>query len=84
VLSGHVHCHRPPFTVAGITCCFGSSTAMPQWAGRWPEGDARLGFQVFTVTPDGIHCALEPLATVSTRTDGWGPGGHPKPEARRR
>lgn len=84
VLSGHVHCRRPPFTADGITYCFGASTAMAQWAQRWPDGDPRLGFQVFTVTPDAIEYAFEPLTAVSPRTDGWGPGGHPKPEARGR
>lgn len=57
---------------------------MAQWADRWPDGDPRLGFQVFTVTPDAITYAFEPLTTVSPRTDGWGPGGHPRPEARGR
>ena len=84
VLSGHIHCRRPPLTFDGITYCFGASTAFAQWKDRWPDGDARLGFQVFTVTPDGIDYAFEPLSKVSTRTDGWGPGGHPKPEARGR
>lgn len=84
VLSGHVHCRRPPFTIDGITFCFGAATAMAQWTDRWPDGDPRLGFQVFTVTPEAIEYAFAPLATVSTRTDGWGPGGHPKPEARGR
>ncbi len=84
VLSGHIHCRRPPLSFDGLTYCFGASTAFAQWADRWPDGDARLGFQVFTVTPSGIDYAFEPLAQVSTRTDGWGPGGHPKPDARRR
>lgn len=82
VLSGHIHCRRPPLTFDGITYCFGASTAFAQWSDRWPDGDTRLGFQTFTVTPDGIDYAFEPLAQVSTRKDGWGPGGHPKPEAR--
>jgi 3',5'-cyclic AMP phosphodiesterase CpdA len=84
VLSGHVHCRRPPFTLDGLTFCFGASTAMPQWADRWPDGDPHLGFQVFTVTPDALDYSFQPLAAVSTRTDGWGPGGHPRPEARQR
>jgi hypothetical protein len=79
-----VHCRRPPFTLDGLTFCFGASTAMPQWADRWPDGDPRLGFQVFTVTPDALDYSFQPLAAVSTRTDGWGPGGHPRPEARQR
>ena len=82
VLSGHIHCRRPPLTIDGITFCFGASTAMPQFGDRWPDGDDTLGFQAFTVTPDGIEFEFHPLTEVSTRTDGWGPGGHPKPEAR--
>ncbi|MCB1104229.1 MAG: metallophosphoesterase [Opitutaceae bacterium] len=83
VLSGHIHCRRPPLNFEGMNYCFGASTAFAQWKDRWSDGDARLGFQVFTVTPDGIDYRFEPLSHVSTRTDGWGPGGHPKPEARR-
>lgn len=82
VLSGHIHCRRPPMTIDGITFCFGPSTAMPQFGDRWPDGDDTLGFQAFAVTPEGISCEFHPLTEVSTRTDGWGPGGHPKPEAR--
>lgn len=82
VLSGHVHCRRPPMVIDGITFCFGASTATVQWADHWADGDPRQGFQVFTVTPEGIGYRFEPLTRVSTRTDGWGPGGHPKPEAR--
>lgn len=84
VLSGHIHCRRPPRTFDGITYCFGPSTAMPQWADRWADGDASLGFQVFTVRPDALDVEFVPLARVSDRTDGWGPAGHPKPEARHR
>lgn len=79
VLSGHIHCRRPPRTFHGITYCFGASTSMAQWDDHWPDGDPRLGFQHFTVQPDRIDYAFEPLSQVSTRNDGWGPGGHPKP-----
>jgi 3',5'-cyclic AMP phosphodiesterase CpdA len=82
VLSGHIHCRRPPMIIDGITYCFGPSTAMPQFGDRWPDGDDTLGFQAFHVTPEGIEYEFHPLLEVSTRTDGWGPGGHPKPEAR--
>ena len=82
VLSGHIHCRRPPITIDGITFCFGASTAMPQFGDHWPDGDDTLGFQTFTVTPEAIDFEFHPLTEVSTRTDGWGPGGHPKPEAR--
>ncbi len=82
VLSGHIHCRRPPITIDGITFCFGASTAMRQFGDHWPFGDDTLGFQAFTVSPAGIEFEFHPLAEISTRTDGWGPGGHPKPEAR--
>ncbi|MCF7689716.1 MAG: metallophosphoesterase [Cephaloticoccus sp.] len=84
VLSGHIHCRRPPMTIDGITFCFGASTAMPQFGDRWSDGDDTLGFQAFTVTPTGIEYQFHPLSVVSQRTDGWGPGGHPKPEARQK
>lgn len=84
VLSGHIHCRRPPLGFEGITFGFGASTAFAQWSERWPDGDARLGFQVFTVTDAGITGEFVPLRSLSTRTDGWGPGGHPRPEARGR
>ena len=78
VLSGHIHCRRPPFTIDGITYIKGASTAMKQFGDRWADGDDTLGFQVFTVTPDGIEFEFHPLSRISTRTDGWGPGGHPQ------
>lgn len=78
VLSGHIHCRQPPITIDGITYIKGASTAMKQFGGRWPDGDDTLGFQVFTVTPDGIEFEFVPLTRESTRTDGWGPGGHPQ------
>lgn len=82
VLSGHIHCRRPPFIIEGITFCFGASTAFSQWGDRWPDADPRLGFNVFTVTPEELKYRFEPLERVSTRKDIRGPGGHPKPEAR--
>ncbi len=78
VLSGHIHCRRPPITIDGITYIKGASTAMKQFGDRWPDGDDTLGFQVFTVTPNGIEFEFHPLTRISTRTDGWGPGGHPQ------
>ena len=82
VLSGHIHCRRPPITFGGITYCKGPSTAFPQFGNKFPDGDDTLGFQLFTVTGDAVGITSVPLEKVSTRTDGWGPGGHPKPEAR--
>lgn len=82
VLSGHIHCRRPPVEVDGIVYCKGPSTAFPQFGDHFPDGDDTLGFLTFTVTPEAIHPAFVPLETVSRRTDARGPGGHPKPEAR--
>lgn len=82
VLSGHIHCRRPPTKVEGITYCKGPSTTFPQFGDKFADGDDTLGFQVFTVTDDAVELTFVPLERVSTRTDGWGPGGHPKPEAR--
>lgn len=78
VLSGHIHCRRPSATIDGITYIKGASTALKQFGDRWPDGDDTLGFQVFTVTPDGIEFEFHPLTRESTRTDAWGPDGHPQ------
>ncbi len=77
VLSGHIHCRRPPISHDGITYIKGASTAMKQFGDRWPDGDDTLGFQVFTVSPTGIEFEFHPLTRESTLT-GWGPGGHPQ------
>jgi 3',5'-cyclic AMP phosphodiesterase CpdA len=82
VLSGHIHCRRPPIMAGGMLHCKGPSTAFPQFGDRFPDGDDTLGFLSFTVTEDAIVPEFTALETVSHRTDGWGPGGHPKPEAR--
>jgi len=82
VLSGHIHCRRPPIEVDGVTYYKGPSTTFPQFGDHWDDGDDTLGFQLFRVSENGIHYSFVPLEKVSTRTDGWGPGGHPKPEAR--
>lgn len=82
VLSGHIHCRRPPQTVQGIRFYRCAGIAFPQWADRWPDGDPRLGFYRFDVTDTGIHDTFVPLTQESTSTKGYGPGGHPKPEER--
>ncbi|MBI3974575.1 MAG: metallophosphoesterase [Chloroflexi bacterium] len=43
VLSGHVHC-RKTHRADGIRFDIGPSTAFPQWATHWPDGDTTLGF----------------------------------------
>ncbi|RKX35040.1 MAG: hypothetical protein DRP71_05100 [Verrucomicrobia bacterium] len=82
VLSGHIHCRRPPIEVDGIVYCKGPSTAFPQFGDHFPDGDDTLGFLVFTVAEDTVTPEFVPLEKVSRRTDARGPGGHPKPEAR--
>ncbi|MDA0710115.1 MAG: metallophosphoesterase [bacterium] len=82
VLSGHIHCRRPPQTVDGIRFYRCAGIAMPQWADRWPDGDATLGFYRFDVTDDGIRETFVPLSSESKSVEGYGPGGHPKPEER--
>ena len=80
VLCGHVHC-RKAHVVEGIRFDIGASTAFPQQAGRWPDGDATLGFAVYEVSDDGIEHRFVPL-TRRSEAKGYGPGGHPPPEAR--
>ncbi|MCP4645001.1 MAG: hypothetical protein GY851_31455 [bacterium] len=80
VLSGHIHCRRSR-TVDGIEYLIGPATCFPQWAGRWPDGDATLGFMRYDVDDNGMTGTFVPLDQVSTKK-GYGPGGHPLPEAR--
>ena len=80
VLSGHVHC-RKTHRAEGIRFEIGASTAFPQWADRWPDGDATLGFELCRVTDGGIEVEFVPLARTSSAR-GYGPGGHPLPELR--
>lgn len=79
-LSGHVHC-RKRYEVDGIVFDLGPATCFSQWADRWEDGDPALGFMRYEVAEDGIHGAFVPLREVSN-AQGYGPGGHPKPEDR--
>lgn len=81
VISGHVHC-RKDHCAAGIRFDLAPATAMPQWGERWPDGDDTLGFFEFAVRGREMEKRFIPLERVSTRTDAYGPGGHPRPEAR--
>ncbi len=80
VISGHVHCRRSR-EFEGIRFEVAPATSFPQWADRWPDGDATLGFLRYDVSSKGITSAFVPLEKIST-AKGYGPGGHPKPEAR--
>ena len=80
VLCGHVHCRRTR-RVKGMRFDIGPSTAFKQYEGRWEDGDATLGFLRYDVSDDGIECRFVPLDSVSG-LEGYGPGGHPRPELR--
>ncbi len=80
VLSGHIHC-RKLHEADGIQYQIGPATCFPQWANRWPDGDATLGFLRYDVTEEGLTPTFIPLDKLSNRK-GYGPGGHPLPEDR--
>lgn len=82
VLSGHIHCRRPVQEFGGIRFYKAAAVGFGQWANKWADGDTTLGFFEFEVSPSGIHERFVPLEKVSTRTDGYGPGGHPSPQQR--
>lgn len=81
VITGHIHCRKDHY-YNGIHYDLAPATAMPQWADHWPDGDGTLGFFEYTVDGDKIEKRFVPLEKISTRRDAYGPGGHPKPEAR--
>ena len=81
VITGHIHCQKD-FFAEGIHFDLAPATCFSQMKNFWPDGDTRLGFLKFAVTPDGLQKTFVPLKKESTRTDGYGQGGHPKPEAR--
>lgn len=80
VLTGHVHC-RKTHNALGIRFDIGPSTAFPQWADRWEDGDPRLGFVLYQIDGDEISSRFVPL-TETSRVKGYGPGGHPRPDER--
>jgi predicted phosphodiesterase len=80
VISGHVHCHKVAYH-QGTRFEIAPATSFAQWADRWPDGDATLGFLKYDVTPAGITSTLAPLERTYELT-GYGPGGHPAPSAR--
>ena len=82
VLSGHIHCRRLVQEFEGIRFYKAAATGFGQWADKWPDGDTTLGFFEFTVLPQGLEERFVPLEKVSARTDGYGLGGHPRPDQR--
>ena len=82
VLSGHIHCRRPVQEFDGIRFYKAAATGFGQWADKWSDGDTTLGTYEFTVSDQGLEERFVPLEKVSTRTDGYGLGGHPRPDQR--
>jgi hypothetical protein len=81
VITGHVHC-RKEHVADGIHFDLAPATSMPQWGEHWPDGDDTLGFLEYRVEGDRMKKRFVPLEEVSVRDDGYGPGGHPRPEDR--
>ena len=81
VITGHIHCRKDHFA-EGIHFDLAPATCMAQWTDRWPDGDGTLGFFRYDVQGAKMTKNFIPLAKVSDRTDGYGLGGHPKPETR--
>lgn len=81
VITGHIHCRKDHFA-EGIAFDLAPATSMAQWNNKWPDGDPGLGFLLYEVSDSELKKTFVPLKKESTRTDGYGPGGHPKPEAR--
>lgn len=81
-LSGHIHCSRPEQVFGGIRFLKCAAIGFPQWADRWDDGDPRLGYHRFEVTDTDIEETFVPLTTENHSSDGYGPGGHPRPEER--
>ena len=80
IITAHIHCRRM-VDLGGMKISFAPSTAFPQWADRWPDGDPTLGFLRGDVGPEGLAIRFIPLRRRSTRK-GYGPGGNPGLEGR--
>lgn len=83
VITGHVHCRKEHF-VNGIHFDLAPSAAFGQAppTDRWQDADTTPGFLLFESGDEGLRKRFVPLERVSTRNDGYGPGGHPPPEMR--
>jgi len=81
VITGHIHC-RKDHAAAGICFDLAPATSMSQMTQRWPDADGTLGFFEYVVRGPIMEKRFVPLDRVSSRKDGYGPGGHPLPEAR--
>lgn len=81
VITGHIHCRKDHYA-AGIHFDLAPATSFAQWEKRWPDGDSTLGFFEYRVDGEGVEKRFIQLEKVSTRNDGYGPGGHPLPKKR--
>ncbi|MFA5646205.1 MAG: metallophosphoesterase [Candidatus Ratteibacteria bacterium] len=81
VITGHVHCMHDSF-FKGILFESAPAISAVQFTEIWPEGIEKQGFYLYTVSGENIMREFIPLSVISTRTDSYGPGGHPKPETR--
>jgi hypothetical protein len=75
VITAHIHCRRR-VVARGVVFQYAPSTAFPQWAERWPDGDASPGFLHCLVSETGIEPKFVPLEKLSSKK-GYGPGGNP-------
>ena len=83
LFSGHVHTGRPPQHVDGITIYRTQAAGnTAQLAERWPEADARFGFQRCDVTDRGIEVTFIPGGDQCDEFGSYGPMGHPSAELR--
>jgi hypothetical protein len=82
VITGHIHCRRE-VVADGVSFDYAPGIAFAQWGDRGDGWDPTLGVLAYDVR-DGriVRKRFVPLERVSTRTDGYGPGGHPHPEMR--
>jgi hypothetical protein len=81
-ITGHIHCRRE-VVADGVSFDYAPGIAFAQWGDRGDGWDPTLGVLAYDVS-DGriVRKRFVPLERVSTRTDGYGPGGHPHPEMR--
>ena len=80
VITAHIHCRRR-VVADGITFQYAPAVAFPQWADRWADGDATLGFLHCEVTDARLNLNFIPLKSISKKK-GYGPGGNPPLEGR--
>jgi len=81
VITGHIHCRKDHFA-EGIHFDLAPGVMGAQWADKWPDGDAALGFFRYDVAGPKMTKTFIPLEKESTAPGRYGPGGHPRPDQR--